>query len=102
MPFEAQHMKSVLSLKIWGRESISLQQATQRQYTWGRPEDRRFCPDEAASMPLIIQSDLGFLERPFAYVNRPGAHDRCEGRQHHSLFTDTCSLWVSVMRMGLL
>lgn len=25
-------------------------------------------------------SDLGFLERPFAYVSRPGAHDSCESK----------------------
>lgn len=31
-------------------------------------------------MPLMIGSDLGFLERPFAYVKSPGDRDSCEGK----------------------
>lgn len=31
-------------------------------------------------MALMIQSDFGFLESPFASVNRPGDHGSCEGK----------------------
>lgn len=49
-------------------------------------------------MPLAIQSDLGFLERPGACVNSSGDHDSSEGKATLRAFRPLLTAQIPVHR----